>query len=421
MCQILGYTSSDSSGLSGMEAYYDKYLRGYDGEILYEADLVGKDIENSTPSYVPATDGLNLRLTADYEIQQICESVIAEAYETYTPKSASVVVLDPSSGEILALAQRPSYDLNAVPRDDMDTLNKLSRSNIIVDSYEPGSTFKVLTASADIEEYLCGNPNAFSMDYIFNPADYRIVDGKRIKCWTKHINGKHANENLQAALNNSCNPCFVDIALALGKEKMYDYIDAFGYGKSTGIDFSGEAIGMVIPETAATNGDVARMGFGQAIAVTPIQLAAATAAAVNGGKYYTPHFAYRIYDNDNNTVEEFYPKMRNNVISKEASALISSYLENVVTEGSGKQSYIEGYRVGGKTGTAQKYENGIIASGKYIMSFVGFFPANNPKYLALAVVDEPVGGQYGSTVAAPLVKQIFEGIIQAKDIKPYKA
>ena len=275
-----------------------------------------------------------------------------------------------------------------------------------------------MTAAANIEEFLSQNPKAFSLDYIFNPNRYRIVGGKRIKCWSTHAGGKHANENLAAALNNSCNPCFVDIALSLGKETVYGYIEAFNYGKTTGIDFDGEALGMLVPKSAVTEGDLARISFGQTIAVTPLQLACATAAAINGGVYYEPFLVESIYDNKGNIAEIINPKPKGRVISEKASAILAGYLQDVVTSGSGKQAYIEGYEVGGKTGTAQKYENGIIAAGKYVMSFVGFFPASSPKYLALCVVDEPVGGLYGSTVAAPLVKKIFEGIINSKNLKP---
>ena len=418
LCSILGYTSIDGAGQSGLERKYDEYLKGYNGEILYESDLVGYDLGGKTAKYIRATNGLNLKLTVDYEIQRICEAVTDEAMAEYSPKSASVIVLDPSNGEILALSQKPSFDLNSVPRDNLVELHKLSRCGVISDSYEPGSTFKVLTAAANIEEYLKGNPDAFSPDHIFSSSRYRIVDGKKGKCWSTHANGKHSNENLAAALNNSCNPCFVDIALSLGKEKMYDYVSAFGYGKATGVDYGGEAIGMLLPESAVKNGDLARISFGQTIAVTPLQLACATSAAINGGVYYEPHFVSEIYDERGMIAEKIPSKAKNRVISEQASEILAGYLEGVVRDGSGKQAYIDGYRVGGKTGTAQKYENGVIAHGKYVMSFVGFFPASNPKYLALAIVDEPIGGQYGSTVAAPLVKKIFEGIIQTKRLTP---
>ena len=244
------------------------------------------------------------------------------------------------------------------------------------------------------------------------------MDGQRVKCWSDHANGKHSNETLADALNNSCNPVFVDIALALGKEKMYEYIEKFNYGSVTGVDFSGEAQGMVLPASAIQNVDLARIGFGQTIAVTALQLAAATSAAINGGYYYTPYFVSELYTSDHLVAEIRNPKLKNRVISEKASELLREMLEAVVRDGGGKQAYIEGYRVGGKTGTAQKYEDGHIAQGKYVSSFVGFFPANDPQYLALIVIDEPVGQYYGSTVAAPYGREIFEKIIQAKNIKP---
>ena len=417
LSQVLGYTSIDGNGQSGIERFYNEYLSGYNGEILYEADLVGKDIQGKNARYIAATDGLTVKLTIDYELQSICDGAIAKAYAQYSPKSASVILIDPTNGQILALSQSPNYDLNDLPRDDIDLLNKLSRCSAITDSYEPGSTFKVLTAAANIEEYLKGNPNAFSLEHIFNSSRYRYVDGKKIKCWSTHEKGKHANENLAMALNNSCNPCFVDIALSLGTEKTYEYITAFGYGQATGIDFDGEALGMLVPKSAVKSGDLARIGFGQTIAVTPIQLAMATACAINGGYYYEPYFVSEIKDAKGQIAQIINPKLKRQVISEKASKILAGYLEGVVANGSGKQAYIDGYRVGGKTGTAQKYENGVISQGKYVMSFVGFFPANSPKYLALAIVDEPVGGQYGSTVAAPIVKEIFNGIINSKNLQ----
>ena len=420
LCQILGYTSVDGAGQSGLELRYDEYLKGYDGEILYESDLTGVDIDGKSARYIRATDGLNVRLTIDYEIQRICDAVTQAAYLEYSPKTAAIIVIDPSNGQILAVSENPSYDLNDVPRNDAELLNKASRCSLIVDSYEPGSTFKVLTAAANIEEYLNGNPKAFSLNYVFNSSRYRIVDGKKIKCWSNHAGGKHSNENLAMALNNSCNPCFVDIGLSLGKEKMYEYIEKFGYGKTTGVDFNGETSGMLVPESAVKNGDIARISFGQTIAVTPLQLACATAAAVNGGTYYEPYFVKDIYDKNGRIAEIINPKAKRRVISEKASRILAGYLEGVVRDGSGKQAYIAGYKVGGKTGTAQKFENGVLSVGKNVMSFVGFFPANNPKYLALAIVDEPNGGRYGSTVAAPLVKKVFEGIIESKNIKAFE-
>ena len=253
---------------------------------------------------------------------------------------------------------------------------------------------------------------------MFSSARYRIIDGTRVKCWSNHSNGKHSGLNLGGALNNSCNPIFVDIALSLGKDTMYGYLEKFNYGSVTGIDFGGEAQGMVLPSASIKPSDLARISFGQTIAVTGLQLASATACAINGGNYYSPYLVSEIYSEKGITAERIRPKLKGRAISEKSSAIVREMLEKVVSEGSGKHAYIEGYRVGGKTGTAQKYENGVIAQGKYVSSFVGFFPANDPEYLALVIVDEPEGQYYGSTVASPYAKSVFEGIIELKNIKP---
>lgn len=296
-------------------------------------------------------------------------------------------------------------------------LNELSRNKLVCDVYEPGSTFKILTTAANVQEYLNGNKSAYSLEHVFNGSRYRYVDGQKVKCWNMHKNGKHVGLNIQGALNNSCNPIFVDMAMSLGKQTMYKYIDLFNYGTVTGIDFNGESQGMVLPKSCVLNVDLARIAFGQTIAVTGLQLACATAATINGGNYYTPYLVSEIFKNDGTMVEKIYPKIKNKVISEQASSVMRTLLEGVVKDGSGSQAYIEGYRVGGKTGTAQKYENGVIAQGKYVSSFIGFFPANAPKYLALVIIDEPVGSYYGSTVAAPFAKQVFEGLIELKNIQ----
>lgn len=419
-CQALGFTSSDHVGLSGVEKYYDKYLSGKNGELLYETDLVGIELEGSVAAYVPAEDGLNVQLTVDSGIQTVAERAMKTVYEESRAKAVSCIVLDPQNFEILAMATAPSYDLNDPPRSDTASLNALSRNRLVCDIYEPGSTFKVITSAATVEEYLQGNPDALSPRYVFSSAGTRSVDGTTIKCWTKHTAGKHSNQTLAEALNNSCNPCFVDMALALGKETFYDYLKKFGFGKETGIDFGGEALGMLLPEGTVRDCDLARIGFGQTVAVTPLQLACAVGAAVNGGYYYTPRLAKRIYSDDRSTDRTFSSALKNRTVGEECSGMIAGMLEGVVRDGSGKKAYIPGYKVGGKTGTAQKYENGKIAPGKYISSFVGFFPSDRPQYLCLVVVDEPQGVYYGSAIAAPCAREIFQGIIDLKGLEPYE-
>lgn len=420
LSQVLGFVSSDGVGQTGLEAQYDKYLQGLNGALLTETDLVGAELSDGNMTYLPAVDGLTVTLTIDSVIQTIVENVLQLAMYQQNPVSARCIVMDVQTGEILAMASKPSVDLNNLPRDDVESLIKYTKNTLLTDVYEPGSTFKILTAAACLEEYKNGNSKAFSATHVFtNNGGTRIIDGSKISCWTKHINGKHANQTLSDALNNSCNPIFTDIALSLGKETMYDYLEKFGYGQATGIDFAGEQTGILVSESSVTNGDLARIGFGQSIAVTALQLCVATAAAVNGGLRMQPYLVKEISDPTTGmVVKRFSPTVVNRVISEETSAEIAKMLERVVSEGGGKNAYIEGYQVGGKTGTAQKFVDGKLASGKYVSSFVGFFPASNPKYLCLMIVDEPQGQTYGSVVAAPYAGLIFRGIIDYKQIEP---
>ena len=418
LCQVVGFTSSDNVGLTGLEKYYDEYLAGKNGELLYETDLVGIEIKDSVATYLPAENGYNVQLTIDYGIQEIVESVLEKTAKQYAPVAAECIVLDVNTFEVLALGNYPSYDLNNVPRDDTALLNYMTRNRLICDVYEPGSTFKIITSAANMEEYKKGNARAYSNHYVFNSSRTRAVEGTTVKCWSNHANGKHSNQTIAEALNNSCNPCFTDMALALGKDTFYQYLDAFGFGQRTGIDFGGESYGLLMSKAAVKGYDLARIGFGQTIAVSGLQLACATASAVNGGYYYTPHLMKKIYADDGYVLKESEVKLQNRTISEEVSKTLAGMLEGVVKEGSGKKAYIEGYHVAGKTGTAQKVIDGKIASGKYISSFVGFFPANKPQYLTLVIVDEPQGAYYGSVVAAPCAKEIFEGIISLKNIQP---
>ena len=418
LSQVLGYVSADNVGQTGIEAYYDKYLKGINGQILTQSDLIGIELKDKSVIYQPGIDGLDLVLTIDYTIQSVVEDVLQMIMHTHQPKSAECIVMDVTTGEILAMGISPGVDLNNLPRDDIQTLLNNSRNTLVTDIYEPGSTFKIITAAANMQEYQNGNNKAFSSTHVFNNANYRVVDsGKKISCWTSHKNGKHTNQTLADALNNSCNPIFTDIALSLGKNTFYGYLEKFGFGKVTGIDYAGEQAGILVSQNSVTNGDLARIGFGQSVAVTPLQLLNAVSCAVNGGLLMQPYLVKEIKDG-NKLAQRFVPTIKNRAISADVSEQLSLMLEGVVTNGSGKQAYIEGYRVGGKTGTAQKFANGQIAQGKYVSSFVGFFPANAPKYATIVIVDEPTGQHYGSTVAAPWAKIIFQQIINYKNIKP---
>ncbi|MBR2023299.1 MAG: hypothetical protein IJ996_02115 [Clostridia bacterium] len=418
LCQVLGFTSYDGSGTTGVEKYYDEFLSGKNGELLYETDLVGKEIQGSVATYLPAEDGYNVQLTIDYGVQRIVESALERVTREYNPLSAECIVLDVNTFEVLALANYPCYDLNDIPRDDITALNKLSRNLLVCDVYEPGSTFKIITSAINLEEYAKGNARAVSPNYVFSSSRTRSVDGTTVKCWSNHANGKHCNQTLAEALNNSCNPCFTDMALRLGKQTFYSYLSAFGFGKRTGIDYGGEAYGLLMSEKAVRDCDLARIGFGQTIAVSGLQLACATASAINGGYYYQPRLVKKIYADDGYVLKEYTPTLRNRTVSEETSKTLAKMLEGVVTVGSGKRAYIEGYGVGGKTGTGQRWKDGRLDQGKYTSSFVGFFPYDNPKYLTLVIVNEPQGQYYGSVVASPVAKEIFEGIISLQNIQP---
>ena len=420
LSQVLGFTSSDGVGQTGLEAYYDKYLQGINGKLLTETDLVGSELTNGTMSYIPSVDGLTVTLTVDSVIQTVVENVLELAMYQQKPQAARCIVMDVTTGEILAMASKPSVDLNNLPRDNLEYLMKYSKNTLLTDVYEPGSTFKVLNASACLEEFRNGNSKAFSAEHVFgNSSGTRIIDGSKISCWTKHANGKHSNQNLSDALNNSCNPIFTDIALSLGKDTMYEYLHKFGYGSVTGIDFAGEQAGILVPKSAVTNGDLARIGFGQTIAVTALQLCVATASAVNGGLRMQPYLVKEISDpTTGKVVKRFSPTVVERAVSAETSAQIAKMLQRVVEEGGGKNAKIDGYQVGGKTGTAQKFVDGALATGKYVSSFIGFFPASSPKYLTLMIVDEPQGQSYGSIVAAPYAKLVFQEIINYKNIAP---
>ena len=312
------------------------------------------------------------------------------------------------TGEIKALASSPTFDLNDIPRDDMQALLQGSRNGLVSDVYEPGSTFKILTSAIGIEtgkiksSYYCGGA--------------AVVDGQRIKCW-RSIG--HGSQNFGQGIQNSCNCVFMDIALSVGTETMYSYFDKFGLGSKSGVDISGEAKGIMLAREQVKTVDIASIGFGQAIALTPIQLVSAVSSVVNGGYLYQPSIVRQITDADGNVAYRNQSVVRNRTIGEETSRQMKDYLVGVVSEGSGKNAYVPGYRIGGKTGTAQKYENGAIASGKYISSFIGYADVGDDTLVCLMIVDEPQGYvYYGSLVAAPYVGQIFSNIFAYKNVAP---
>lgn len=406
MTQLLGFTNIDGVGQSGVEQYYNNYLEGVDGKILKETDLVGKEIEGGVDKFLPAINGTNIKLTIDANIQSYAEGAVRSALATYNAKSASCIIMNPSNGELLAYAQAPGFDLNNIPRDDLNSLFTNSKSNMVSSVYEPGSTFKILTSAIGLEE------NAFPESHSFYCPGYRVIDNQRIRCW-RPIG--HGSQSFAEGIQNSCNCVFMDIATKVGTATMYDYFDKFGLNQKTGIDVKGEINGLLLKESSVKNVDIARIGFGQAIAVTPIGLLTAVSSVINGGTKVTPHILSAVGDKEANKAVQ-----GERIISDSTSIKMREYLELVVSQGSGKKAYVPGYKIGGKTGTAQKYENGVIASGKYISSFLGFAPADNPEYAVLMIVDEPQGYvYYGSLVAAPYVGNIFRNIFAYKNIPPH--
>ena len=409
LTQVLGFTTIDNVGQTGLELYAEKYLKGVNGYALEESDVKGVKIDNTLSTYIPAIDGCNLTLTIDVNIQQIVETALTVLCAEQMPKTATAIVMNPNNGEILAMSTKPSFDLNSPPRNNITNLLNCSRNISIVDVYEPGSTFKVLTTATAIEEKVT-NPN----EGFYDPG-YRIVDGEKIKCW-KLIG--HGQQTMTDGLCNSCNSVFVDLSLRLGTNTMYEYFNKYGFGEKLGVDFLGEASGILMNKTVVKKVDLARMGFGQAVAVSPIQLINSICSVINGGKLYKPYFIKEIKDVNGRVVARNNPTVLNETISENTSKIIREMLEKVVTKSNAINAFIPGYRVSGKTGTSQKYEGGKIVP-KYVSSFVGAYPADNPKYVVLVIADEPSAGNYfGSVVATPYAKLIFEGIINYKGDKP---
>ena len=357
LSQILGFTNIDNVGQNGLEGYYDSYLKGVDGFAYTNTDLAGRETEDSVTKYVPAVPGCDVTLSIDLNIQSFAEYAVFAAQNQWSSKSASMIVMDCTDGGVLAMASTPNFDLNEPPRDDIDMLNALSKNKMIVDVYEPGSTFKIFTTASALENGVTKESDRFYC----NGA--RLVDGQRIKCW-RSIG--HGSQDLSEGVMNSCNCVFMDLALRLGTDKLYDSLHSFGFDSKTNIDFYGESKGIMMKQESVKTVDLARIGFGQAVAVTPLQLITGVSAVVNGGTLYEPYFVKSIDDYQGKKVYEHAPKAVRNPISKSTSEKMRGMLEKVVAEGGGKNAGVQGYRIGGKTGTAQKYENGHIAQGKYV-------------------------------------------------------
>ena len=408
LSHVLGYVGIDNQGLSGLELEYDDILTGEYGSIQYFSDAKGNNLERNSV-YVEPEDGLDIYLTVDYGIQSSIERELDNVVLRYNPDGAWAIAMDPNTGEILGMSSRPNFNPNSYKDYDTETIN---RNMAIWASYEPGSTFKILTLSAAVNE---GKVDLLK-DTFYDGGSVN-VDGARIKCW-KH--GGHGSQTFLEVVQNSCNPGFVELGNRLGKETLFDYINKFGYGKKTGIDLNSEATGILFSLDKVGPVELATTAFGQGVSVTALQQVVAVSAAINGGTLYKPYIVKRVaYHENGQIIKEVKPTIvRDNIVTKDTSEKVRMTLESVVSLGTGRNAYIDGYRVGGKTGTAQKVNNGIYMQGNYIVSFIGFLPANDPKIVVYLAIDNPKGvTQYGGTVSAPIVKNIMEDAITSLNIE----
>ena len=402
LSHVLGYVGIDNQGLSGLELEYDDVLTGEAGSIQYFSDAKGNNLNRSSV-YVEPDDGLDIYLTVNYDIQSSIERELDNIVLKYNPEGAWAIAIDPNSGQILGMSSRPNFNPNSYQEYDTETIN---RNMAIWASYEPGSTFKILTISAAINE---GKVDLLK-DTFYDGGSVN-VDGARIKCWKK---GGHGAQTFLEVVQNSCNPGFVELGNRLGKETLFSYIRDFGYGKKTGIDLNGEATGILFDLSKVGPVELATTAFGQGVSVTAIQQVAAVSAAINGGTLYKPYIVKRVVEKETGQIIKDIDKtvVRDNIVSSDTSEKVRMALESVVSLGTGRNAYIDGYRVGGKTGTAQKVNNGIYMTGNYIVSFIGFMPANDPKIVVYLAIDNPKGvTQYGGTVSAPIVKNILSDAI----------
>ena len=408
LSHVLGYVGIDNQGLSGIELYYDEYLTGADGAIKYFSDGKGNKLE-LTEVYEAPTSGITLQLTIDINLQLAIENELDNAVTKYNPEQALIVAMDPDTGEILAMASRPTFDSN---RYQDYTTEIINRNLPIWMTYEPGSTFKIITLSAALEEQTI---NLF--EDTFTDGGSIHVDGATIHCWKS---GGHGTQTMLEVVENSCNPGFVKIGQTLGTETLMSYIDAYGFGDKTGIDLNGESTGILFDVDKMGPVELATTSFGQGISVTPIQQVRAVSAAINGGNLYTPYIVGAFLESETDSlIEKIEPEITGQVISEETSSLVRYALESVVANGSGKNAYIENYRVGGKTGSAQKVENGPYLDGNYILSFMGFLPADDPEIVIYVAIDNPKGvTQYGGVVSAPIARSVMLSAIDILDIEP---
>ena len=409
--KVLGFTGADNQGILGLEAKYDTYLSGTNGQILTLSDAGGIEIKGSREDRILPVDGQDLYTTLDVNIQKYATQLAWETMVKKEAKQVSIIVMRPDNGEILAMANVPEYNLNSpyelnyepdeeeAQKDKMDLLNNMWRNFCINDTYEPGSIFKTVTATAALETGVVGLNDSFTC------SGATVVSDRRIRC---HKTTGHGTQDFTHTVYNSCNPAFVEWGRRVGTDNMYLYMGKLGLLAKTGIDLSGEAGTIIHKQENVGAVELATMSFGQSFQITPVQMLRAVSAIVNGGRLVTPHFGLYTGSSDGSVVNEFEYSTQDEAISSQTSETMKKILEGVVSEGGGTKAYIDGYSIGGKTATSQKLPRG---SGKYISSFIGFAPADNPQVIAMCLIDEPTGVYYGGTIAAPVVKTLYENIL----------
>ena len=410
--RVLGFTGGDNQGIIGLEVKYEEYLKGQNGTILTVTDARGIELEGVAEDRIEPVAGETLRISLDYNIQSYCEQAAMKVMTEKQADSVSVLLMNPQNGEIYAMVNVPEFNLNdpyelntgvdAESLSDeelMEELNQMWRNGCINDTYEPGSTFKIITAAASLEE------GVVDLEDTFVCPGYRIVEDRKIRC---HKVGGHGTETFVQGIQNSCNPVFIDIGLRLGADRFYDYFEQFGLFSLTGIDLPGEAGTIMHKKEDIGTVELATISFGQSFQITPVQLAATVSSIINGGTRITPHLGVAVLADDGSVIEEFQYEEKDGIVSEETSETMRMLLESVVSEGSGKNAYIEGYSIGGKTATSQTLPR---SANRYISSFLGFAPAEDPQILGLVVIHDPQGIYYGGTIAAPVLRDIYDNVL----------
>lgn len=417
--KVLGFTGSDNQGIIGLEVIYEEYLQGTPGTILTVTDAKGIEVEAAGERRIEPVSGNDLCISMDVNIQSYATQLAVQAMAAKEADSVSILVMNPQNGEIYAMVNVPEFDLNnpyelpeetsesVTAEEKQNILNGIWRNGCINDTYEPGSTFKIITAAAGLEE------GVVTTESSFNCPGFIIVDDRKIRC---HKIAGHGTQDFTHCMMNSCNPALISVGLRLGIDKYYEYFESFGLKEKTGIDLPGEAGTIMHQKENMGNVELATVAFGQSFQITPVQLITTASSIINGGNRITPHFGVKTLDAEGNVLETFEYPVREGIVSEETSATMREILEMVVAEGSGKNGSIEGFSIGGKTATSQTLPRG---SGKYIASFIGFAPADDPQVIALAIVNNPQGTYYGGQVAAPIVRQLFENILPYLGIMGY--